>query len=257
MDFQTFRNRTTEAVTAPVRDFAGGLGGIVVDQATSALSEMLDLPPRRVAQTEEPLPQEYEPLPAPEWPGATQNPFERVLMELEEAVDPEPDEVEYVPLTKDELLAKAEAKTEMWAALMALGVSLMSRLIAYQKLTERDMKHIRKFERETDKLGYAPEMSEHHPYWDAKDRYDAYEEAINDDQDEDGKSKFDLSEAKKSLLQRAFLADLKAKNTREALKQSGIAMTVMEIMAAQATEPLMGLGLVLVTGLTEKMMARR
>jgi len=247
MDFQTLRQLAAQTVSKATG--TGDLGRMMADEGVSALSEMLDLPPRRVPFSGETLPDDD--YATDESDQEEPNPFDAALSELEGQINPEPEEAEYIPLSTDEITAKAEAKTEMWAAIMALIFSLMGRMVAYQKLTERDMKYMRQCERDTERMGRFPDYDDNHPYWEAKEHYTAYQEAMNDEQQD-----IFLDDAQKSLLQRAIEADLRSKNTREAIKQSGIAMTIGEIMLTKATEPLMGMGMVLMSRMTERSLKR-
>ncbi len=251
MDIQNFIRRAAPAATESLVSevLPGRLGQFVANGAESAVSEMLNVPPKRVALP--PMPD----LPVYETDEEAENPFDRVLDSLQQEVAPPPQadaEPLFVPLTEAEIRSKAESKAEMWAAIMALLFSIGSRLVAYQKLTETDRKWIRKHERYVELHGESPDYDDNHPYWDARDHYKAYETALDE-----GSETAPLDPAQKDLLQRAIEADLRAKNKREALQQTGIAMTLAEIMMTKMTEPIMGMGLAFVNKLTDKSIRKR
>jgi hypothetical protein len=245
MDFETLLKRSASGATQTLVGEAlpGRIGQALGEGAGSAISGLLDLPPKRVAVPDAPL-SEPETFAEPD----EGNPFDTVLTTLQQemAPEPEPDEPVFVPLTKAEISAKAESKAEMWSAVIALVISLTNRLVAYSKLTETDRKWIRKHDRHVELHGNPPAYDNNHPYFDARDHYDAYEQAL-----EEGGQTAPLDEAQKELLRRAIEADLHGKNKREALQQTGIAMTLAEIMFTKMTEPLMGVGLALVAKLTD------
>lgn len=162
-----------------------------------------------------------------------------------DAEDDEP----YVSLSAEEIKTKAESKAEMWGAVIALFFGFVNRYTAYQKLREGDKALVREFENIVKITGTTPDYKPDHPYFAARERWDEFEEALSES-DDDAR----LNDAQLLLLRRAIEADLKAKNRRGQLKTGSIAEVLFEIMIVKAMAPLMQVGMLTVNRMVDKTM---
>lgn len=221
-----------------------------IDAGQSAISSILTEQPKQVSTDNvPPAPPDVEPE-----PESSGNPFAVAVqptpLRPSRYEEPEPEE-EYIPLSDAEINAKAESKAEMWAAVIALLSSFLNRWIAYQQLRKGDKQLIAQHEQKIKETGNVPAYAVGHPYHDAKERYDKFEQAQSDAEEEAY-----LTEGQKKLLIKAIAANLKSKNRRGALRQSGVGETLFDIMLIKAITPLMGLGMVAVNKMTDKTMNR-
>ncbi|MBO0951186.1 hypothetical protein [Fibrella forsythiae] len=203
---------------------------------TSSIAGLLDLPPSRVSENN--IPDAPEPL---------RNPFrdddEPASYESEPASQPQSkrrpaytDPDEYIPLTEDEIQAKADAKVEMIAAAMGIISTIINAYAAKQQLKKGDKELIRKWEKERARTGSEPVYAPNHPYYEARQRYEEFENELAEIE-----SRAELSDAQRSLLHRAVLADIRAKDAQRRLRNFGIYETAGEIMVAKLTESIMAM----------------
>lgn len=237
------------------------LAELVEGRSGSALTEMLTEPPRLVeslqslAETAErpPLislgnlfgPSKSSAPDAGASRAAAITPRSNENVGNDALIDDEP----YVALTAEEIKTKAESKAEMWGAIIALFFGFVNRYTAYQKLREGDKALVREFENVVKSTGTTPEYKPDHPYFAARERWDEFEEALSESDDEAR-----LNDAQLLLLRRAIEADLKAKSRRGQLKTGSIAEVLFEIMIVKAMAPLMQAGMLTVNRMVDKTM---
>lgn len=165
-------------------------------------------------------------------------------------VSTETDEDEpYIPLTAEEIKIKAESKAEMWGAIIALFFGFIHRYAAYKKLREGDKQLVRDYENTVKRTGNVPVYPDEHPYHAARERWNDFEEALDEADDEAR-----LADAQLTLLKKAIEADLKNKNKRGTLKTGSIAETLFEIMVIKAMAPLMQVSMLSVNKMVDKTM---
>ncbi len=223
------------------------LAQLVEERSGSALSDVLQAAPRLVNVV---APPEAEaPVISLTNLFRRQEPGERAPGSSMTAQDAEPEEEPYVPLTADEIKTKAESKAEMWGALIALFFGFIHRYTAYQKLREGDKQLVKEYERTVKETGNVPMYPSDHPYHAARERWNDFEEALDEADDEAR-----LTDAQLTLLRRAIEADLKAKNRRGTLKTGSIAETLFEIMVIKAMAPLMQVSMMTVNKMVDKTM---
>ncbi|MVM35005.1 hypothetical protein GO755_33565 [Spirosoma sp. HMF4905] len=218
------------------------LAQLVENRSGSALSEVLTEAPRLVESVAEALPETpvfslpnlFGPKPATV-PSST--------------IDPELEEEPYIPLTAEEIKTKAESKAEMWGAIIALCFGFIHRYTAYKKLREGDKQLVREYEQYVTLTKEIPAYSNDHPYFAARERWNDFEEALAE-ADEEAR----LSDAQLTLLRKSIEADLKAKNKRGTLKTGSITETLAEIMIIKAMAPLMQVGMMTVNKMVDKTM---
>lgn len=228
-----------------------GLAQLVEGRQNSALTDILTDEPRLVDPVAEVLP-----------PASLESPFQSLtqlfkplakpVSQVRSAVSPidddEPEEA-YVPLSPEEIKTKAESKAEMWGAVIALLFGFIERYAAYQKLREGDKQLIKEHDNTLARTGSLPTYPSDHPYYAARERWDDFEEALKEADDEAM-----LTPAQLTLLQRAIEADLKSKNKRGKLKTGSIAEVLFEIMVIKAMGPLMMGGQAFMSKMVDKSM---
>lgn len=230
------------------------LAELVEGRSGSALTEMLTEPPKLVetvqtALTEPPLVSLRNLFSGPSGPAPAAITADTGRVARADVPDQAVDDEPYVPLTADEIKTKAESKAEMWGAIIALFFGFINRYTAYQKLREGDKALVREFENLVKITGTTPDYKPDHPYFAARERWDEFEEALNESDDEAR-----LNDAQLLLLRRAIEADLKAKNRRGQLKTGSIAEVLFEIMIVKAMAPLMQVGMLTVNRMVDKTM---
>ncbi|GAB2566809.1 hypothetical protein [Spirosoma areae] len=217
------------------------LAQLVETRSGSPLSDMLNEAPRLV---------ETLATPADESPFDLANLFRpRATQATPTPVETDPDDEPYVPLTPEEIKTKAESKAEMWGAIIALFFGFIHRYTAYQKLREGDKQLVKEYDHYLKATGNLPHYEMDHPYHAARERWNDFEEAL-EEADEEAR----LTDAQLTLLRRAIEADLKAKNKRGTLKTGSIAETLFEIMIIKAMAPLMQVSMMTVNKMVDKTM---
>jgi hypothetical protein len=144
------------------------------------------------------------------------------------------DDEPYIPMTVEEIKTKAESKAEMWAAMIGMLFSFINKYMAYQNLQKGDKELIDAHDTHYRAMGGPPEYADDHPYHKAKERWDDFNEALKDAEDEG-----QLNSTQVMMLRRAIEADMKAKNKRGQLKTGSIAETLVEIAFIKATAPML------------------
>jgi hypothetical protein len=200
------------------------LKGLVDGRSGSAVSELLTRAPKLVEAVEPllaPAPSfSLKSLFAPKAGTAEQD------SEYDSAVEPED---EYIPLTAAEIEIKAETKSEMWAAILAMFFDVLNRYIATQSLRPGDKELVQAYEDELRILTYAPTYPPEHPYHMARLRWEDFKSAISE-----AKKDAALNDVQIKLLKRAIKADIEKKNRRKKLKEGSIAEVLFEIAMAKA-----------------------
>lgn len=224
------------------------LAAIVEGRSGSALSDVLTEAPRLVDSVAEDLaPTESSPL------STLSQLLRPIAKPIKPAVVSMPDDDEddepYVPLTADEIKTKAESKAQMWGALIAMFFGFIHRYAAYQKLREGDKQLVKEYENQVKITGNEPDYSENHPYHAARERWQDFEEAL-DEADSDAT----LTDAQMTLLQRAIEADLRSKNKQGKLKTGSITEVLLELMVIKAMQPLMMGGQAFMSKMVDKSM---
>lgn len=218
------------------------LAQLVENRSGSALSEVLTEAPRLVDTVSEAI-QEPSGISIANIFGP------KTATVPSSTIDPELDEEPYIPLTAEEIKTKAESKAEMWGAIIALCFGFIHRYAAYKKLREGDKQLVRDYEQYVKLTGNLPAYSPDHPYYAARERWNEFEEALEEADDE-----AKLSDAQLTLLRKSIEADLKAKNKRGTLKTGSIVETLGEIMIIKAMAPLMQFGMMTVNKMVDKTM---
>ncbi|MVM29378.1 hypothetical protein GO755_04980 [Spirosoma sp. HMF4905] len=218
------------------------LAQLVETRSGSALSEVLQEAPRLVESVSDAL-NESPLISLPSLFGS------KAATAPPSAIDSELDEEPYIPLTAEEIKTKAESKAEMWGAIIALCFGFIHRYTAYQKIREGDKQLVRDYEQHVKLTKEIPVYGPDHPYYAARERWNDFEEAL-EEADEEAR----LTDAQLTLLRRAIEADLKAKNRRGTLKTGSITETLFEIMIIKAMAPLMQVGMMTVNKMVDKTM---
>lgn len=165
------------------------------------------------------------------------------------SIEADDDDEAYIPLTAEEIKVKAESKAEMWGAIIALFFGFIHRYAAYQKIREGDKALVKEYDQFAKSTGTVPTYEQTHPYFAARERWDDFEEALKEADDE-----AELKPAQLTMLRKAIEADLRAKNKRGTLKTGSIAETLFEIMIIKAMAPLMQVSMMTVNKMVDKTM---
>ncbi|GAB3761485.1 hypothetical protein [Spirosoma pomorum] len=202
---------------------SAALESLVNNRSGSAMTELLTEAPKLV----EPVMPLVEAAP----PLSLRSIFGGNSAQADAPDEPVEIEEEYIPLSAAEIETKAEAKAEMWCAILSMLFDFLNRYIATQSLKEGDKELIKKFEAETRALDHAPDYinDPNHPYHAASRRWEAFTKAISEEQ-----SDAKLSEGHRLLLKRAIKAEIEKKNKRKMLKDSSIHEVLFEIAIAKA-----------------------
>ncbi|GEM_PF-4887454 len=225
------------------------LAQLVDGRSNSALSDILTEEPRLVDTVAEALPAAVVDSPLQSLTDLFKPLAKPVLSSPVASLPDDEQEEPYVALTAEEIKTKAQSKAEMWGALIALFFGFIHRYAAYQKLREGDKQLVKDHDNLVKLTGNAQTYPSDHPYHAARERWDDFEEALNDADDE-----ATLSDAQLTLLQRAIEADLKSKNKRGKLKAGSITEVLLEIMVIKAMGPLMMGGQALMSKMVDKSM---
>lgn len=164
-------------------------------------------------------------------------------------IEADDDDDAYIPLTAEEIKVKAESKAEMWGAIIGLFFGFIHRYAAYQKIREGDKALVKEYDQIAKSTGIVPTYEPTHPYFAARERWDDFEEALKEADDE-----AELKPAQLTMLRKAIEADLRAKNRRGTLKTGSIAETLFEIMIIKAMAPLMQVSMMTVNKMVDKTM---
>nr|WP_293837770.1 hypothetical protein [uncultured Arsenicibacter sp.] len=222
------------------------LASLIETRGVSPISEVLQNSiPRTVEAVGQALP-ETPILPIAKWLGGSRAPDPAPIQREAPEDDDEPDDE---PLTAEEIRTKAESKAEMWGAVIALLFSFVNRYMAYQQLREGDKELIKEFELHVKATGNVPVYEPTHPYHDARQRWDAFEESLDDAEQE-----AQLNDAQMLLLRRSIESDLKAKNRRGKLKAGSIAEVLFEIAVIKAMAPMLQFSMLTVNRMVDKRM---
>ncbi|GAB3568784.1 hypothetical protein GCM10027578_22010 [Spirosoma luteolum] len=220
------------------------LAELVAGRSGSALSDVLTEAPRLVDSVAQELPPAVESA-IPSLSDLFRHSSKPALA----AVPADDDDEPYIPLTADEIKTKAESKAQMWGALIALFFGFIHRYAAYQKLREGDKQLIKEYDNSLKLTNILPSYPADHPYHAARERWQDFEEALQEADDEAR-----LSDAQVMLLQRAIEADLRSKNKRGQLKSGSIAEVLFEIAVIKAMAPLMQVSMLAVNKMVDKSM---
>ena len=222
---------------------------LVENREGSAISTVLEAAPRLVETVSEAAHSETPILSLANLFGAKPTPDPSSPSTEKKVTEPEEDEDVYIPLTAEEIKVKAESKAEMWGAIIALFFGFIHRYAAYQKIREGDKALVKEYEQFAKATGNVPVYEPAHPYFAARERWDDFEEALNEADDE-----ATLSPPQLTMLRKAIEADLRAKNKRGTLKTGSIAETLFEIMIIKAMAPLMQVSMMTVNKMVDKTM---
>jgi hypothetical protein len=221
------------------------LEDLLKSRSDSPLSAMLNEPPTQVPP---PVPLFTEPAPVFSLSSLFNGPGSPKPDTPKVGSSPVDDDDEpYIPLTAEEIKVKAESKAEMWAAMIGILFAFVNKYLAYQKLQKGDRELIDAHDTQYRAMSAPPDYEQEHPYHGAKERWDNYNEALKN-ADQDAR----LNDVQVLMLRRAIEADMKAKNKRGQLQTGSIAETLFEIALVKATVPLMQLGMMGFSKLTDK-----